>query len=112
MSDGEGQAAKGEGVDGACRFEQLCMEWEGVDEGSVSGPFDVEGVAGRMTDERGDDEPSGTMGASSWFWDEEVRDMSAIVEETMQGAATNPCTMFHWYSCWLWAHVIRWKIFC
>ena len=93
------------------RLDRLGMQWEGIYEGSVGGPFDVEGVAGGTTDEGGDDEPGSTDSASAWFGDEEVGDVPAIVEETMRGAATNPCATFHWYSCWFRARVIRWKIF-
>jgi hypothetical protein len=87
------------------------MEWEGIYEGPVGGPFNIEGVAGGMTDEGGGDESGGAESSPSWFWDEEVGDMSAIVEETIWGATTDPCAMFHWNSCWLRDRMISRKIF-
>jgi hypothetical protein len=87
------------------------MEWEGIYEGPIGGPFNVEGVAGGATDEGGRDEPCSVDGSSARFWDEEVGDMFAIVEETMRAAAANPCAMFHWNSCWLRVRMIRRKIF-
>jgi hypothetical protein len=87
------------------------MEWEGIDEGSVGGPLDVERVASGVTNEGGGDKPVDTKGSPTWLWDEEVGDMSAIVEETIRGATTNPCATFHWNSCWLLDCVISRKIF-
>jgi hypothetical protein len=97
----QGEEPGGKAVDGASRLDQFGMEWVGIYEGPVSGSFNVEGVASGVTDEGGSDESCSAESSLAWFWDEEVRDMPAIVEETMRVAATNPCAMFHWYSCWL-----------
>jgi hypothetical protein len=72
------------------QFLQLGIKGEGIDEGPVDGPFDMEGVASRAADEGGNDKARGAEVASRWFCDEEVGNMPAVVEETMQGATTNP----------------------
>ena len=84
------------------------MEREGVNKGPVGGPLGEGGVSGGDADEWGDDGAAGPASLHGRFGDEEVGEVTRVVEETIRGAVANPCPRRQWYSCWLLAFLIRW----
>ena len=69
-----------------------------VDEHSVDGALDVEGIVGEDADEGGEDETRGAVDGGHGRWDVEVG-VATIVGREPPNAMTCSCSRLH---CWIW----------